>query len=240
MNTQNSDNPHRTEFWTKSLRKLMTLIIAIALALVSLSMAIHYGATEEEFYDKTFKQLDSRNKVGLNERDFEAVKDLLIAYVGLKTETFSVRVTLDGQTVDFFNDKERSHMVDVRNLFVLNRNIQLAAIALCLLTYAVGKYVLNQKRLLIDGLILSGLVMLVFMATLGIAATQDFTSIFIKFHEMFFSNELWLLDPATDRMIVLLEEGFFSAIALRIGVYTVLLSSFGTAMGIVLQRNLPK
>lgn len=240
MNTQSSDNPQRTVFWQKGIRKLLTLIIAITLVLISLSTAIRYGVTEEGFYDKTFEKLDSRNKVGLNEADFEAVKDLLIAYVDLKTEKFSVPVTIEGQKVDFFNDKERSHMVDVRSLFVLNRNIQMGAIFCMLLAYLFGKYVLKQRRLLIDGLIVSGMVMLVLISVLGIGATQDFTGVFIKFHELFFSNELWLLDPATDRMIVLLEESFFSSMALRIGVYTVLISSFGMAMGIVLRRNLPK
>lgn len=240
MNIQNSDNPQRIKTRDRYIRKLLTLIIATLLVLISLSTAIRYGVTEEGFYDKTFEKLDSRSKVSLNEKDFEAVKDLIIDYVDLKTKDFSVMVTLDGKSVDFFNDKERSHMEDVGKLFVLNRNVQMGAMALVLLIYAFGKYALKQRRLFIDGLILSGVVMLVFIAILGIAATQDFTGVFIKFHELFFSNELWLLDPATDRMIVLLEEGFFSAMALRIGVYTVLISGFGMAMGIVLQRNLPK
>lgn len=240
MTRQNSDTPQRTTFRNNSVRKALTLTIAILLVLVSLSTAIRYGVSEEGFYDHTFEKLDSRNKVGLNESDFEAVKHLIIDYVTLKTEKFSVMVHLNGQQVDFFNDKERSHMVDVQKLFVLNRNVQMGAMALALLVYGFGKYVLKQRRLFIDGLILSGVVMLGFLLILGIAATQDFTGVFIKFHELFFSNQLWLLDPATDRMIVLLEERFFSSMALRIGVYTILISGFGTAMGIVLRRNLPK
>lgn len=240
MNTPNNEVPHGSDPWKKRIRVLLILLMAVSLVLIALSTGIRYGATEEGFYDKTFEKLDSRTKVGLNEEDFEAVKDLLIDYVGLKTEEFSVMVHLEGQEVDFFNDKERSHMVDVRNLFVLNRNVQVMATLFVLALYLMGKYGLKQKRILIDGLILSGPLMLIFIALVGIMATQDFTGIFIKFHELFFSNELWLLDPATDRMIVLLQEEFFSAIALRIGVYTLLISGFGMAMGIVLRRNLPR
>ncbi len=240
MNTQNNDITHRSDIWSKSIRRLLVLMIAVSLVLIALSTAIRYGATEESFYDKTFEKLDSRKQVGLNEKDFEAVKDLLIDYVALKNDKFSVTVTLDGQQKDFFNDKERSHMVDVRNLLVLNRNIQMSAIAFVLTLYLIGKYGLKQRRLLIDGLVLSGPLMLIFITLVGISATQDFTAVFIKFHEMFFTNKLWLLDPATDRMIVLLQEEFFSAMALSIGVYTVLISGFGMAVGIVLSRNMPK
>ncbi len=240
MNTQDSGNSDWQGLRNKWLRRLLILIIAFSVVLIALSTAIQYGATEERFFNTTFEKLDSRGKVGLNETDFEAVKDQLIDYVGLKTEKFSVMVTLNGQKVDFFNDKERSHMADVRELFVLNRNVQLGAIALVLAIYLIGKYGFKQRRLLIDGLILSGPLMMLFVGVLGFMATQDFNAVFVKFHEMFFSNDLWLLDPATDRMIVLLQEEFFSAMALRIGVYTLLISGFGTAMGIVLRRNLPK
>lgn len=218
-------------------RGLIVLIMAIAFNLVYISAAIQYGSTDGSFFDKTFEKLDSRAKVGLSEKDFEAVKRQLIDYVGLKTETFSVPVTLNGQTVDFFNDKERAHMIDVRALFLLNARVLQGALVLILVMFLVGKKGFKFQKLLADSMALSGVLTVLLIGILGILATQDFTAVFIKFHELFFSNELWLLDPATDRMIVLLEEQFFSDIALHIGIYAILLAIFGTAVGIVGKRN---
>ena len=221
----------------RGLRRVLVLFIALCLNLVYLSAAIQYGATDEGFFDKTFKTLGSQAKVGLNDADFNAVKMKLIDYVGLKTEEFSVPVTVDGQQTDFFNDKERAHMVDVRNLFVLNDRVLKGSLILLLAIFAFGKYGLGMRRILTDGLSISGIFMLVFVAAIGLLASQDFNAIFTKFHELFFTNSLWLLDPATDRMIVLLEEQFFLGMAIHIGLYAGLLAMMGTAVGIVMKRN---
>ena len=45
----------------------------------------------------------------------------------------------------------------------------------------------------------------------------DFNTAFTVFHEIFFTNDLWLFDPAEDYMIRMLPEVFFYDMALRIG-----------------------
>ena len=54
------------------------------------------------------------------------------------------------------------------------------------------------------------------LAFLGIAFTLDFTKCFTIFHEIFFTNDLWLFDPRYDYMIRMLPEGFFADMVLRI------------------------
>ena len=50
----------------------------------------------------------------------------------------------------------------------------------------------------------------------GIASLVDFTEAFIKFHEMAFSNDNWMLDPRTDYLVMLFPEGFWLDATLRI------------------------
>ena len=52
---------------------------------------------------------------------------------------------------------------------------------------------------------------------LGLLFASDFTKYFTIFHEIFFTNDLWLFDPATDYMIRMLPEGFFYDMVMRIG-----------------------
>ena len=47
----------------------------------------------------------------------------------------------------------------------------------------------------------------------------DFYKYFTIFHEIFFSNDLWQLEPAKDRLINMFPEAFFSDIAFKIVFY---------------------
>ncbi len=62
------------------------------------------------------------------------------------------------------------------------------------------------------------MILAVMILCLGIVCTIDFTACFRVFHEIFFTNDLWMFDPATDYMIRMLPEGFFSDMVIRIGV----------------------
>ena len=50
------------------------------------------------------------------------------------------------------------------------------------------------------------------------ASASDFSKYFIVFHHIFFDNDLWILNPATDLLINIVPEPFFMDTALRIGI----------------------
>jgi uncharacterized membrane protein len=56
----------------------------------------------------------------------------------------------------------------------------------------------------------------IIVAALGIYAAVDFTGFWVSFHHVFFSNNLWLLDPAKSILIQLVAEQFFSDLVARI------------------------
>ncbi len=51
---------------------------------------------------------------------------------------------------------------------------------------------------------------------------QDKIHMAEKFHEVFFTNDLWIFDPRSDYMIRMLPEGFFADMAFRIGIMFVI------------------
>ena len=61
------------------------------------------------------------------------------------------------------------------------------------------------------GALLTLIIMLVFF---GFWILTDFTSFWTWFHTIFFSNQLWLLDPNTDFMICMLPETIFYQLVL--------------------------
>lgn len=96
------------------------------------------------------------------------------------------------------------HFVDVKYLFLLNY-----AVLLVTVIPAVA-YLLYLKR---NGRLwqlvrpfqwgMGVPVILGFLMAIG------FDTFFVKFHELFFSNDDWLFDPVTDPIINVLPEGFF-------------------------------
>ena len=57
----------------------------------------------------------------------------------------------------------------------------------------------------------------IFAAVLVLLACIDFDSLFILFHKVAFTNDLWLLDPRTDLLIRLMPIEFFISYAAIIG-----------------------
>ena len=55
------------------------------------------------------------------------------------------------------------------------------------------------------------------VTAMGLIISTDFTKYFVMFHHIFFSNDLWILDPTTDMLINIVPEGFFMDTAARIG-----------------------
>lgn len=200
---------------TKRLLPLV-LFLAVCVNIIALSSSIYFGATDLSFYGKEFTLLDSKAKTGLNDNDLKSVSKRLADYVGLKTTVFAETVTIDGQKMDYFNDKERAHMVDVQKLFWLDVKIGLSALILLIGFSVIFRKSLGHNHLWSKVFLGCGGVTVLFAGFLGILMATDFSSAFIAFHKMFFSNDLWLLDPETDRMIVLLEEQFFADMALHI------------------------
>ena len=142
----------------------------------------------------------------------------MMAYLRGDREELSVITMVDGEEQDFFNEQDRLHMADVQGLFIGGLHLRTYGIVLgvlclviLLLTKGDWKYILPRAFQAAVGIV--G----VLVVLLAVAAMRDFTALFTKFHEIFFSNDLWLFDPAEDYMIRMLPEGLFFDFVVRIG-----------------------
>ncbi|MDR0897458.1 MAG: DUF1461 domain-containing protein [Oscillospiraceae bacterium] len=147
----------------------------------------------------------------------------LISY--LKGEREALSETL-------FTERERLHMVDVAALFAGGRRIALGALcgAVALLAFAlwrVGRWAIG-RRAIGRGMLLGIGGFMGFVLLIGLWALFDFDGWFTAMHQIVFTNDLWLLDPADSMLIQMLPIEFFikavQAIALRFLVLLVLLA----------------
>jgi integral membrane protein (TIGR01906 family) len=61
-----------------------------------------------------------------------------------------------------------------------------------------------------------------FLVIFGATAAIDFGWLFTQFHFLSFANDLWLLDPYSDYLIIMFPQRFFFEATLFIGALTVI------------------
>jgi len=125
-------------------------------------------------------------------------------------------------------------MEDVKNLFVAG--LWIRRIAFLILVLAIVALVVTKsdwKRMLPKYFLISIGTMLGLIAGIGALVMQDFGKYFTKFHEIFFDNDLWILDPDTDLLIRMLPQGFFSDMVIRIGIVLLIIFALSIIISVV-------
>lgn len=181
------------------------------------------------WYEKEYAKYNVCSDLNMEMDDVMDVTREMMAYLRGNREDLNVDTIVSGREQEFFNDREKAHMVDVQNLFLGGLWIRriatvLFVVALIILLKTKGDW----KRLLPKSFLIGTAVTVGAVGGLAVAVAQDFHKVFFLFHELFFTNDLWLLDPDTDLMIRMLPEGFFFDMVVRIGII------FGVAMAVLL------
>jgi integral membrane protein (TIGR01906 family) len=174
-------------------------------------------AGDRQFYASEFEKYQISQVTGLNREELASVADLFIRYLSEPNARLDAEFVLGGVRRPLFNQKEIAHMEDVQKLFGLVRRARLVSgavlLILPLVALGIGSGFLPRLGTL---LAIGGGVTIALLALAGLASLVDFTEAFVKFHEMAFSNDLWMLDPRTDYLIMLFPEGFWLDATLRI------------------------
>lgn len=189
--------------------KMKTRALAL-LSSVFILLAIVLGSLIYVSYDKAYFASYQRDKridleAGLDQEGLDKVTSDLLDY--LKQG--------DNDLLEpHFNEKEILHMEDVFIIYEAGRLVFFSSLALGLGLSILGYKIFKSYYLskLGSSLPIVGLLMVVFLGILFI----NFSESFIKFHHIFFDNDLWLLDPKTDLMIRMLPEYFFKDLVFRV------------------------
>ena len=189
--------------------------IIAALLITSFEIAMY---SDFDVYRQEYEKYDVLSDLDMTMDDVMYVTHEMMDYLRGDGDTLSVMTTVEGQEQDFFNEQDRFHMGEVRDLFIGGLNIRLGACVaavLCILfliiTHADFKKIIPRSYWIALGV--TGAAVLL----IGIAAVIDFSAVFVQFHHIFFDNDLWIFDPAEDYMIRMLPEGLFYDMVIRIG-----------------------
>ncbi|MBM6802521.1 TIGR01906 family membrane protein [Mediterraneibacter glycyrrhizinilyticus] len=189
--------------------------VIAALLITSFEIAMY---ADFDVYRQEYEKYDVLSELDITMDDVMYVTHEMMDYLRGEGDTLSVVTTVEGQEQDFFNEQDRFHMGEVRELFIGGLNIRFGACVaavLCILflviTRADIKKVVPRSYRIALGVTGAAVILI------GIAAVVDFNAVFVQFHHIFFDNDLWIFDPAEDYMIRMLPEGLFYDMVMRIG-----------------------
>ena len=157
--------------------------------------------------------------IDMTMEDLLQVTDEMMAYLRGNREDLHVTTVIGGESREFFNEREIAHMEDVRALFLkglLVRRI-MAVLAVSLILFMALRRKKDTIYILARSFQAVSAVLAAIALALGVLISTDFTKYFTIFHQIFFDNDLWILDPATDLLINIVPEPFFVDTALYIG-----------------------
>ena len=198
---------------------LLGLICAFSLMIVFLITSVEAVAYwTPHYYENEYTRYQVADDVHMEMDDLLYVTDEMMAYLRGSRDDLNIDTVVDGTPREFFNAREKAHMADVRNLFL--GGLALRRLCLFLAAASVALLALFKVPLkhLLPRMLCAGTVLFLGVTALlaGIIST-DFTKYFIIFHKIFFTNDLWQLDPRTDLLINIVPEPFFMDTAARIG-----------------------
>lgn len=161
---------------------------------------------------------------GYTTAELGAATDAILADLIIGPPDFDVEVR--GEPV--LNERERSHMRDVRGVFAGFAGVALVAAAGLLVGFALARRrghaerawraIRNGARGLAIGVVIGGVIALV-----------AFDAAFEVFHRLFFSGGTYTFDPGTERLVQLFPFTFWSETSMAVGA-VILVLAIGVAV----------
>ena len=185
-------------------------VVAVPVLLVATNVAWVINAPL--LYSYGFDKRDIAARTGIERDELLSAARQIRDYFNGSEEFLAVSVVRNGARVEnLYNTREVQHMRDVKGLVRGVYVIQIGALGYLTAFVLVGLFawrrslLLRLRRLAARG----GVLTLVLLVSLGLASLVGFDRLFLAFHIVSFSNDLWQLDPAKDYLIAMFPEGFF-------------------------------
>lgn len=208
------------------MKRFVAILLAVLLPVYILLFSLELTTFHLNFFERHIEENNIEGDTGKTREELMDIFDDLLLY-------------LKGEKLDLsqhFNNREVEHMVDVQDLFKKGFKLKKEVFFLLVLSIAYIVYKRAYLGLFLD-IIYRGLYF--WWVAIGIFFTLaifDFTRYFTLFHQIFFDNDLWLLDPSQDLMIQMLPEIFFTQMFKKI-IVVFLLILFFLHLGLYIVRK---
>lgn len=184
------------------------LISLLLLSIITISL-------NRSFYNRQYVANDTPAYTGLSFENLEIVTDNLLDYLVGQRDNLDMELSVGGEMREIFDEREKTHMVDVQKLYLTVVYTTAALLAVIILSAVImykDKARESLQSLLFSKYKKSLIVAAVLVIILGAIFYINFNWFWTNFHLVFFSNDLWILDPAISVMINMFPLDFFFSI----------------------------
>ncbi|MFO7636776.1 MAG: TIGR01906 family membrane protein [Clostridia bacterium] len=173
---------------------------------------------DDAAYRKIQVKYEIADYAGMDQETLDRATAVLITYMDGKRADIEATGMVNMTVGPLFNNKEKIHMADVRDLFRTGKNLMpvmlflmvLIILACMLAWFQDFQTYFFSTSLMALGILLSTLVLIAAVSAI------NFTVFWDVFHRILFTNDLYLLDPRQDLLIRMMPERFFISLSLRI------------------------
>lgn len=161
-----------------------------------------------DFINRECEKHQVLSQLGISRDELHQVTEEMISYVKGYGNSLDVTVTVNGNTVQFFNERDRQHLADIAGM-VKQGKIAFALGILCV-AGALSLLICKRKWRLLCMVYLFSLCMILGAFLLaGAWILIDLQGFINAFHRAFFHNDRWILNPAKDKLILLFPQALF-------------------------------
>lgn len=222
-------NGRKAAVWTGSVIFSVCFIITALISSFEIGAYGNFG-----FYQKEYEKYHVLDDLNMKMPDVMYVTKEMMSFLRGDRDNLIVETTVNGESREFFNEDEISHMEDVKKLFV--GGLRLRMVMIIIMVLLVGAALLLKDgigKILPRAFQYTSVALIVITGVVIGLFASNFDKYFVVFHKIFFSQGNWLFDPDVSLMINMLPEGFFADIAARIGVIFVGILAAGFAVATV-------
>ena len=198
-----------------SLKYILIILASIFFIFISISGVLFFILKHDYIYEYNLNSYPITERTSLEIEEIREINTQIKNYFFDETEFLEVSI---------FNEKEIYHMKDVKdiinNLFLYGKlsSVVFVIISLiCVKKYKVRIYSVFKA---------SSIVYSAVLLALAIGFLISFNKLFIIFHEIAFSNDLWKLNINEDYLLMMYPENFFRDIALLILIFSISINFF--------------
>lgn len=204
---------------------LIPLIFGASLLIVTFVVGLELIIFNETYFEWHYENRGITQTTEMSLEDLMTVTVDMLAYLEGDRPNLDMQADIAGVSEEVFGEREKAHMVDVRDLYLGFRTLRRICSGIVLVTLLLGWFFnkkllyhsLNRVKFIVPSL-------LVVVGAIGLLFATDFNKYFTIFHHIFFDNDLWLLNPKTDILINMVPESYFySVVMIGIGLFAVLI-----------------
>ena len=198
-----------------SFKYILIILASIFFIFISISGVLFFILKHDYIYEYNLNFYPITERTSLEIEEIREINSQIKNYFFDETEFLEVSI---------FNEKEIYHMKDVKDiintLFLygkLSSVVFVIITLICIKKYKVRIYSVFKA---------SSIVYSVMLLVLAIGFLLSFNKLFIIFHEIAFSNDLWKLNINEDYLLMMYPENFFRDIALLILIFSISINFF--------------